>query len=153
MGDNEAILWAKCGAPASHFYVYARRNQVNRSLASLWKGTSIFWQPFFMSSPSELRVHEVAFTNQPTNRPSVPKLVSRLQLVAPLGVSFSDVHSFNAQVLHQKRPLGFGLWLLLQGKACVLGNIDQRLLHKPADHSWVGSAGRNGRRLVLFLSK
>ena len=151
MGDNKTILWAKCWAPASHFYVYASSNQVNRSLASLWKGTRIFWHPFLMSAPPELRVHEVAFTNQPTNRPSVPKLVSRLQLVAPLGVPLSDVHSLNAQVLHQKCPLGFGLWLLLHRISCVLGDIDQSLLDQPADHSWIGSASRNGRRLVFML--
>lgn len=151
MAYQVAKLWPKCWAPASHLHTYARCVQVDRCLASFCIMTSIMRLPFFMSAPSKLSIHVVSFSHKGFARPGVPKLVFGLEDVGSLSVPFSDMHSLDSEILHQKTPLGFCFGLVLHGIACVLGDVDQSLFEKPTDHSWVSSASRNGSCLIIMF--
>lgn len=60
--------------------------------------------------------------------------------------------SLNPQVFHEQSPLFPRLWPCVEREAAIFGEIEQGLLDKPADHSWVGPAAGNSCCFSIVFS-
>lgn len=54
MGDKEAVLRAKGGAPALDLHAHSWLSQVNGTLAAFSMSAGVAGQPFLVGSPSQL---------------------------------------------------------------------------------------------------
>src|SRR5580704_1952569 len=95
-----------------------------------------------MRAPAEFgRLH--AFRQEAFDRPGIDEHVAWLWALGALGVALGDMHALDAEAFRETCPLVLGLRLgTLVAK--ILGEIDERLLDEPRDHSRIGAATRDG---------
>ncbi len=92
-----------------------------------------------MGAPAELgRLH--AFGDETLHRPGVDEHVHRLRLLGALGVALGDMDALDAE-LHGKLAPAFAALRLVDRRAGVAGDVDQRLLDEPGHHAGIGAAG------------
>ncbi len=117
-------------------------------------GASILRHPFFVGAPAELgRLH--ALGDEAFHRPGVDEHVHRLRIFRALGIAFGDMDAFDAELVGELAP-AFAALRLIEGRAGVLRDVDQRLLDEPRHHAGIGAAGGNrggAARILVFGSK
>lgn len=69
-----------------------------------------------------------------------------------LSVSLSNMNSLHSKSSHQISPFFASFWFLAQFVIHVFGEIEEGLLNKPADHSWIRPAAGDCRRFVIVFT-
>ena len=69
-----------------------------------------------------------------------------------LSVSLSNMNSLHSKSSHQISPFFASFWFLAQFVIHVFGEIEEGLLDKPADHSWIRPAAGDCRRFVIVFT-
>ena len=152
VSDQKSILRTKSRTPRFDLNIHARFGHIDRTFASLTVLMTICRHPFLMSSPSKLRWLVIAFRNESIHRPSVPEFSLRSSWRSHLSISLGYVNSLDSKVHHKSGPLSLGLWNYFNRVSSVLGQVDQSLLDKPTDHSWVCTATGDCSWLQVLFS-
>ena len=151
MGDEEAVLRARGGAPGAHAGVGAGLQQIDRRSAAVMVAAAIVRHPCLMGAPAEFgRLH--ALGNKTLHRPGVHEHVHRLRLLGALGVALGDMDAFDAELVGELAP-AFATLRLVERRVGVAGDVEQRLLDEPRHHAGIGAAGgdRGGAAGALVL--
>ena len=111
VGDEEAILRAKGGAPGFDLNIHAWLGHVDGALAAFPVTMGVGGFPFLVGPPAQLGGLVVALGNEAVNGPGVPELPLGPPGRSGLGISLCDVNALDSEVHHQESPLllGFGL--------------------------------------------
>ena len=149
MRNKHPSKGTQCWAPTFNHNVHTWSFKIYGTLASLLVGESISRHPFLEGSPSQLTRLLNTFLYKTINRPSIPKLPGRSDLICYLGISLSNMNAFDAQIHHQLTPIFPRLQRWFNFETCIFSNIQKSLLDKPADHTGVGSTTRNSCRFCI----
>ncbi len=128
--------------PGPHARAGARLRQIDGGIAAEVVPAGVRRHQLLMRAPAELRRLQ-AFGAKPLDRPGVDEHAARLWLARALGIALGDVDALDAGALHQPRPVVAGLGLL-DLQADLGGDVKQRLLDEPRDHSGIGAAAAHG---------